>query len=216
MIKLAIFDMDGTLTDTMKYWENVPQEYLHTLNLKAKPDTRQKMYQMTISEVGDFFIDEYNLELTPKEIIDGINNVMLKHYREDALAKEGIIEALEVLKRKNIPMVIASTTDRQLIEASIKHTKIEKYFSKIYTTTEVGYGKHFPNIYQQAAKDFNALPNETMVFEDAYHAAKTSQNAGFITVGIKDDYCQADENTMRKLCTYYLRDWRDFNGITCI
>ena len=117
MIKGAIFDIDGTLIDSMEMWEHAAERYLAGMGIEAEPHLQKKLYTFTITESAEYLKKNYSLSKTILEIIDGINETIGAFYRNEAEPKPGIIEFLSALQERKIPMTVATATDRVHIEA---------------------------------------------------------------------------------------------------
>lgn len=116
-----------------------------------------------------------------------------------------------MLASKDIPMIIATSSDSACVTAGLKRLGVWSYFKGILTFSDIGKGKTEPDIYLAAAKEIGSKPSETVVFEDALHAIVTAKNAGFITVGIYDSYNQ-DEEKIRKIADFYYNNWDEVSN----
>ena len=150
------------------------------------------------------------MNLTEKEIIDGLNREIEEYYAKKVPLKEGVRSFLEGFRELHIPMVIATTGDRRNLEAALKRLEIRNLFEGILTCTEMQTDKSKPDIYLAAALQMDCDPDEVIVFEDAYHAIVTAKKAGFITVGVYD---QANDRDLAKIwntADVYLPGYDDF------
>lgn len=100
-------------------------------------------------------------------------------------------------------MTVATSGNRELTEAALARNGILDYFEQIYTCTETGAGKDEPLIYLKAAESMQAEPNETLVFEDALHAAETAKKAGFVVIGVYDEENRKNISKMKEVCDCY-------------
>lgn len=212
VIRGAIFDLDGTLLDSMPMWNRAGEVYLAGLGVRAKPGLAKVMFPMTIQQSAVYLRQEYALPLTEGEIIAGINRTIEGFYRSKALFKKGVPEFLKGLKAAGIVMAVATVTDRPYVEAALHHLKARQYFRAVLTATEVGAGKDRPDIYLKTAAALGTAAEETLVFEDALHAARTAKAAGFQTVGVYDASSEDCQAALREECNYYLTDFKDFSS----
>ncbi|MCR5273116.1 MAG: HAD family phosphatase [Lachnospiraceae bacterium] len=185
-IGCAIFDFDGTLFDSMGIWEDVGDRYLISKGKIPKPTLREDLRALSLYQAAVFIRNEYDLDISPEKIMGEVNKVIEKYYLEEVLPKPGVIEFLEKMKRKNIPMCIATASDRYHIESALKRCNLLCYFEKIFTCDENGHGKDEPDIFIEAADFFGVPYGRAFVFEDAIHAASTAKQAGFFVVSVKD------------------------------
>ena len=126
-----IFDVDGTILDSMGIWMNVGELYLKDMGIKAEPNLGEILFEMTMNEGAEYIQKKYNLNLTTEEICTGINNRVYKFYEKEAMPKPKVIDFIEQAYENKIPMTIATSTDRPMIEAAFKRLHIDKYFKKI-------------------------------------------------------------------------------------
>lgn len=206
MIHGAIFDVDGTLLDSMGMWEHAAERYLAGLGIAAEPDLEKKLFTFTMEESAAYLKQTYHLDASVSAVMDGINETIGTFYRKEAEPKAGILEFLEALHKENIPMTIATATDSIHIEAALKRNRMDGYFMKILTCTEVGVGKERPDIYIQAAECMQTDIAETWVFEDAYHGAKTAYDAGFQVCGVFDAASASHVVELKKYSHIYVED----------
>lgn len=204
----AIFDVDGTLLDSMVIWEDAAVRYLHSLGLEPEENLSEKIMTMSMEEGADYVIDHYGVNLTRAEILSGIRELIRGFYENEVQLKSGVEAVIETLSERNIPMMIATSSDSECVVAGLKRLGVWQYFRGILTCTDIGKGKNEPDIYLAAAKKLGRTPQETVVFEDALHAIVTAKKAGFVTVGIYDSYNQ-DEEEIKKTADYYCRSWEE-------
>ena len=198
MIEGAIFDVDGTLLDSMLIWLEVRYRFLESIGLKAKPDTRDKSKDMSLYQAACYFKSEYGLSMPVKEIMDRINSLIEDFYRNDAQPKDGVIEMLDYLADNNVKMCIASATDTYLLEAALTRCGMRHYFSEIFSCTDVRHGKDEPDIYRIALAHLGTEKSRTVIFEDAYYAIETAKRDGFKVVSIYDEFEPKHKEVLEK------------------
>lgn len=209
MIKGAIFDVDGTLLDSMEIWEDVGVRYLNSIGIEAEPDLGTVLFTMSIQEGAAYVKEHYHLSQEPEEIEQGVLDIISNYYKKTALLKSGAKELLEKLDKHNIPMTVASSNNKKEIEMAFERLGIAKYFDRIFTCEEVGAGKTKPDIYLRAAEYLGTRPEETVVFEDVIHAIRTAKQAGFQVVGIYDETSKDDQEEVRREADWYCREWAE-------
>ncbi len=200
----AIFDMDGTLLNSMDHWATVADEYLSSIGITPKTSTCRRFLEDGIKDWYEYCQREYGLTSPYDEAKKGIYTLMNKKYETVVGLKDGAREMLESLYAKNIPMCLATATDRQTVEMILKSLHLEKYFSRIFTSGEVGVGKREPLIYELALAHLGTDKATTYVFEDAIYAMRTAYKNGFKVVGIYDKNVFASEDEIRQYCHIYL------------
>lgn len=199
----CIFDVDGTLLDSMSVWDDIGERYLTSLGILAREGLKDALNTMSLEQGAAYLKEEYQLDKSVSQIIEGVLKIVSDFYRFEAPLKPGVKETLEWLNAEKIRMVIATSGDSELAEAALKRNGIQKYFEHIYTCTEAGAGKDEPTIYLKAAEFLQTEPENVLVFEDALHAAETAKKAGFIVVGVYDESNDANISRMKKICDHY-------------
>jgi HAD superfamily hydrolase (TIGR01509 family) len=210
MIQGAIFDFDGTLFDSMFIWDTIGNDYLHSIGYEPKEDLSEVFKSMSLVQAACWYQKEYGVTLSVKEIMDGVNHMIEHYYRNVIQPKEGVPAFLQKLSDKGIRMIIATATDRTLIEAALKKYGLAHYFADILTCTAVGSGKDEPEIYRQAAKKLGTAKKDTLVFEDALYAVQTAAKDGFPVAAVWDA-SEKETDKVKKLAAYYLPDYLDFD-----
>ena len=183
--KYAIFDMDGTLIDSMVFWKNLATEYLTSKGILQIPaDILEQIKPMTMSESAALFRREFGLT---GDVEAQMNEMMEDHYRNDIPLKSGVWEYLENLHRQGVRMCVASATAEHLMESCLTRLGVRQYFEFLLSCETVGAGKRSPLVYQEAARRLGAVPGQIAVYEDALYAVQTAKAAGFHVVGVYDD-----------------------------
>lgn len=205
-VKCAIFDFDGTLFDSMFLWENAGERYLRSLGKEPKPSTRDDVSALSLYQSACYFKGEYGLSLSAEEIMTGINRTIEHFYLHEVLPKPGVVDFLKQMKMAQIPMCIATASDRYQIEAALCRCGMEYFFDAVFTCTEVGHGKDEPFIFRKAMAHFGADRNSTVVFEDALHAIQTAKADGFAVVAVFDQ-SEKRQTEIQDLSDCYLTDF---------
>ena len=205
-IKCAIFDFDGTLFDSMFIWDSVGEIYLRSLGKEPRPSMREDVRALSLYQSACYFQKEYGLSLPVEQIMTGINQTIEHFYIHEVLPKPGVVDFLERMKKAEIPMCIATASDRYQIEAALSRCGMEHYFDAIFTCSEVGHGKDEPVIFQKAMEHFGADHSSSVVFEDAIHAIQTSKADGFSVVAVFDS-SEKRQSEIRDLADCYIADF---------
>lgn len=202
----AIFDMDGTLVDSMVYWKRLAEEFLIKKGVSDIPkDILEKIKPMTMTESSKLFIDTFSLSGTPQSVADEMNDMMDEHYRSDIPLKDGVAEYLKELHERGVTMCVASATAEPLMQACLERLDVRKYFEFLLSCESVGAGKNRPDVYFESARRLNSSPEDTAVYEDALYAAKTAKDAGFYVVGVYDESAKAHWEEMKNIADETVR-----------
>ena len=205
-INCAIFDFDGTLFDSMYIWDELAITYLKTLHKVAKPSLLSDIQTMSLLESSQYLKNEYDLDLSVNEIMEGITKTMEDFYRFEIQPKAGVQDFLECLKQKHVHMCIATASDHTLVEAALKRCHLDGYFEAIFTCSEYGCNKNEPTLFREAMHFFNSTRNQTIVFEDALHAVQTAKKDHFMTVGVYDS-SEPNSNQLKNISDCYLESF---------
>lgn len=205
-IKCAIFDFDGTLFDSMFIWDNVGEIYLQSLGKEPKPSLREDVRALSLYQSACYFKQAYDLSLSAEEIMTGINQTIEHFYIHEVLPKPGVVDFLKKMQQAEIPMCIASASDRYHIEAALRRCGMDHFFDAIFTCSEVGHGKDEPIIFQKAIAHFGADRTSALVFEDAIHAIQTAKSDGFTVVSVYD-VSEKRQVEVRNLSDFYIADF---------
>ncbi len=211
MIKGAIFDMDGTLLDSMSLWDKMGEDYLCSLGYEPRTDVNEIFKSLSLYDAACFFKRNYGVTLSADEIVESIDGIAEDFYKNRAELKNGAGDFLRKLGEKGVKMCIASSTDRHLVEMALERCGVLRCFSRIFTCTEVGSGKSEPTVYREAMKYMGTDRSDTVVVEDAYFAIKTAKKDGFRVAAVYDRH-QPNQEGILSLSDHYMNDLSDFEG----
>lgn len=211
MIKGAIFDVDGTLLDTMPFWARVGSRMIKKAGLEPVDGLDETVLFMTMEESCAFIKKAYNLPQSTDEIKAGVIKEVADYYLYEAQPKQGIPDFLELLHASGIKMAIATAGDKQLVKAALMRMGLDKYFGEIFTCSELNLNKRSADIYLRAAEFLGCAPSETAVFEDILVAARSAKDAGFFTVGIEDSESARDKEEIKSTVDLYVSELSDFD-----
>lgn len=208
MIRGAIFDVDGTLLDSLSIWDTVAEDYLRSLGIEPRENLAETFKTFSLEQSAEYCRSVYGVKQSVKEIMDGIDAMMETFYRQTAPLKPGVTEFLRALAQNGVKMAVATATDRHLIEAALTRCGVRAYFLDMFTCTSVGKSKNEPDIYRAAREALGTKKEDTWVFEDAYHAAKTAADDGF-PVAVLFDASEDEQDALKKTAKLYLRSFED-------
>lgn len=208
-IEGAIFDLDGTILDSMFIWSDIGYKFLEMKKIQVPEGSDKQFTQMSLQQAAEYYIEHFDNTATIESIINDINMLVEGFYFNDVIKKDGIKEFLEYLESRGVKMCIATATDKYMVEKALERNGLLHFFSEIFTCNGVGAGKDTPVIYDKAISHLGTTKENTLVFEDALYAIKTAHNAGYKVVGIKDVSEPADPEDVKKYCDCYITDYEE-------
>ncbi|MDO4732815.1 MAG: HAD family phosphatase [Bacillota bacterium] len=208
--RFAIFDMDGTLVDSMGYWRRLGREYLlrQGLNEDIAP-ALERVRSLTMGESAVLFVEEFHLPKSPEKVAAEMNSMMEAHYRQDIPLKAGVELYLQRLRERGCRLCVASATDSRLMQDCLRRLSLEGCFEFLLSCQEVGENKRSPLVYLEAARRLGAAPGEIAVYEDALYAAETAKAAGFYTLGVYDAVSRESWAQLTRLTDEWIMDWAE-------
>lgn len=195
--KGAIFDMDGTLLDSMPVWKRLTQGYLKQFGVHITDQDYAVTEGFSQPQVAQYFADRYPELPDAQSLMDGMDRLISARYEAIAKPKEGVLDFLEGLRRRGVKMAIATLTARRHAEKALRDRDMLDYFEFMLTIEDVGISKREPDIYLQAAARMGLEPASCVVFEDAPYACATARRAGFRVCGMVEPAYAAGEDELR-------------------
>ncbi|MGL5977834.1 MAG: HAD family hydrolase [Erysipelotrichaceae bacterium] len=202
-----VFDLDGTLIDSIPVWKMVDELYLEQLSLPFTDEIAQKIKAQSFAQTAAFYIAYFNLDKTVEEVQAEWFAMVQHHYANTIPLKAGVRVFLETLKANGLPMAIASSCDPRLIRESLALHGLDSMFDFIITSGELGKSKSQPDIYLYCAKRMGLEPEDIVVFEDLSIAMRSAYRAGFQVVAVKDEDSENDIAHIERFSHHYIEDF---------
>ena len=189
-VKAAIFDMDGTLLDSMGMWRDVPFLYLEMKGVRDIPD-RERLWNefkvLSLRDAARIFQREYGFRESVETIVEEIDDVVFGQYAARIRAKPGARAFLSALKEAGVPRGLATATDRRCVLAALRRLRMVRLAGTVATCSEAGASKDkSPAVYDMIAARFGLARGECAVFEDALHGVRTAKAAGYSVIAVRD------------------------------
>lgn len=210
-IRGAIFDMDGTLTESMHLWIEIGRRYLEGLGYKVSPEQNHEMTRMLLEPMALYMQDEFGLAKSQEQIIAEINRIVEPGYFEDVAVKPTVVESLEAMQERGIRMCVATATDRHLTEACLKRNGIDRFFSAIFTCGEEHCNKRTSQIYDKARAHLGTSPEETYIFEDTYVSILGAKQSGCRIVALEDRWSEKKRDLIKETADVYVARMGDLD-----
>ena len=212
-MKAVIFDVDGTLLDTMPIWSESGATYLKSIGVEPEEGLGEKLFTMTTDGGAVYLKDTYNLEQSLNEIKEGITAIVSEAYRNYADFKPGAKELLLEMKSKGIPMTVASSTESHLLKMVLGRLGVADYFEEILSCGDMKTTKNEPDIFYKAVEIMGSEVENTWIFEDGLYAIKTGVREGFPVVGVYDKVSYKDQKEIKAYSDIYVSNLEELDII---
>lgn len=210
--KQWIFDMDGTLTDSMVVvWEGAPEALLARFGRTPKADLHETLLTMGMEDGAQYLIREYALPLDRNGYLDVMREVIAQLYEKVEL-KPGVRDTLARLRAEGARMCVCSNTWSSQCRTVLTRLGVDEYFD-FYIEARGAMSKSGPAPFMEALHRLGGTePAGCAVCEDALYAAQTAHDAGFYLVGIQDTTSAADAPALRRICNQFCRTGLRWTG----
>ena len=200
--KAFLFDLDGTLVDSMWMWGAIDVEYLGRFGLECPPDLQKAIEGMSFSETAAYFKKRFSLDASLDEIKADWVSMSIEKYRSQVFPKPGAEDFLSWAAKQNIKMAVCTSNGREMVDAVLSSLNLARYFDCIITGCEVAAGKPSPDIYLEAARRMKVSPEECAVFEDVPAGILAGKRAGMEVFAVEDEYSLGMEEEKRALSDF--------------
>lgn len=214
-IDAIIFDMDGTLIDSMWIWPDIDDVYLETYDLQEPENFHEGMEGMSFTEVAQYFLDLFpTLPRTKEEIMEEWKEMAHERYVTQVPLKPGVKEFIEAMRAQGKKIGIATSNERSLVKDTLQALGITELFDSVRTACEVAKGKPSPDVYHLVAKDLNVSSERCLVFEDVPMGILAGKNAGMTVCAVEDDFSNPQLDKKKELADFYIQTYDDIKNKT--
>ena len=203
----AIFDLDGTLLDSMWAWTKVDEVFLAKRGIAMPSDYGAAIAPLGFEKAAGYTIERFGLKESVEAILKEWDELVRYEYANEVALKPGAYEYLKKLKNSGIRIAAATASKRDLFLPTLRRNGILEWFDAIVTTDEVARGKGWPDVYLEAAKRLALAPEACLVFEDIIAGVKAASDGGFDVIGVYDASSASDEERIRALTVRYITDF---------
>ncbi len=208
-VHAAIFDLDGTLIDSLSVWADSDREFLNSLGHEYDPKHSAAMKSMHFDSACEYLVNTFSLPLSPEETGERVLKIVEKRYLHELKLRSGAEDFLKAARAAGIKMCVATSNKKTLAEGTLRNLGVSDFFEFVLTSDEVGCGKESPEIFLKAAQTLGSRPEETVVFEDSLHAVRSAKSAGFKTIGMYDPLYGEEFTEIEKLADRVIKSFRE-------
>ena len=207
--KAVLFDLDGTLVDSMWMWPQIDVEFLGRFGHDCPRDLERAVEGMSFSETAAYFKERFSLPMTLEEIKECWSQMAMDKYRTQVPLKPGALEFLRHCREQGIAAGIATSNGRPIVDAVIEALQIGEYFQEVATACEVARGKPEPDIYLEVARRLQVAPEDCLVFEDIPAGILAGKRAGMTVLAVEDDFSRELSGEKKALADGYICDYSE-------
>lgn len=208
-IDAVLFDLDGTLVDSMWMWKEIDIEYLGRFGIPLPEGLQSEIEGMSFSETAQYFKTRFHIPDSIEKMQEDWNQMAWDKYTYQVPFKDGAMEFLTYCHKNGIRLGIATSNSRELVENVIRVHGVFDYFDCIVTGCDVEKGKPAPDVYLEAARICGAEPHKCLVFEDIVPGIQAGKAAGMKVCAVEDDYSRYQEKEKRRLSDYFIKNYYD-------
>jgi len=208
-VKAVLFDLDGTLVDSMWVWKEIDIEFLGGYGIEFPDDLQNSIEGMSFTETAMYFKNRFHFTETVEEIKNIWNKMAFEQYTTTVQLKDGAINFLEYLQDNGIKAGISTSNSLELVQGVLRAKGISHLFDTVLTACEVNAGKPAPDIYLKTAEILNVRPEECLVFEDIPMGILAGKNAKMKVCTIYDDFSKNQDVKKRNLADYYINTFHE-------
>lgn len=205
--KAVIFDLDGTLIDSMGMWREIDVEYLGRFGITVPKDLQTTINGMQFSEIAVYFKEEFGIKDSVEKIGEDWVKMARDKYEHTIPLMPGAFEFLSFLENENIPCAIASSNHLDLIEAILEHHGVRSCFKAIVTCDDACAGKPDPAVYRLAAGKLGIPEKDCLVFEDIPVGILAGKRAGMDVCAIRDPHSAKSFSEIERLADFAIDDF---------
>lgn len=213
-MEAVLFDLDGTLVDSMWMWKEIDIEYLGRFGCTCPPELQKVIEGMSFSETAEYFKSRFQIPDSIDEIKQAWIRMSIEKYRNEVPLKPGVMRLLQYLERTGKKAGIATSNGRDMVDAVLESLQIRPYFRVIATACEVAAGKPAPDIYLEVARRLSAKPSRCLVFEDVPAGILAGKRAGMTVCAVEDRFSAGMREEKKELADFYIDDYNElFAGL---
>ncbi len=208
-MKGVVFDLDGTIIDSLYVWDILAEEYLRNNNIEYDLTIKEEIKYMNLQESSSYIVDKYRLDKSGEEVLMEIKQTLRKYYEEVFEPKEFVLDYIENLANKDIVMTLASSLEYDLAIMVLDRLEIKKYFDFIITEDLINLSKRSSDFYKYIEDKMKIKAEDIYVFEDSLYSIKSAKKAGFKVVGVLDKYNEEEAKSIIEIADRTINSFKE-------
>lgn len=209
-VQAVIFDVDGTIADSMSMWKDIDIEYLGRFHIPLPENLQKNIEGMSFYETALYFKENFPISDSIEKMMDDWTKMAADKYLYEIPLKKDVRKFLDFCKEKGFSLGIVTSNSRELLDCFLRQHHLEGYFDTIITGNDGLKGKPAPDMYLEAAKRLDVFPEKCLVFEDIIPGIRAAKNAGMVVCGVEDEYSKKEREEKRKEADYFIEGFYEF------
>lgn len=206
-MKGAIFDVDGTILDSMSVWEKVCEDFFAMHGRIIDDETKFKIKEMQLEESFPYLIDLWSLDIDVTDSINTMREMIKNEYEKNIPAKPYVCEYIKKLHNDGVKIAIATSSYKELLEGAFKRLGIWDLIDAFAFSTEVGCDKSNPDVYLLSSQRIGVSPEDCLVYEDIVAGIKGAKKGGFKTCAVYDKTNEQETDILKEAADIYINCW---------
>ncbi len=203
----AIFDLDGTILDSLGVWHEIDVRFFKMHNMEVPAMYHKEIAHLSLEKIAVLTKKKYGFKESTQEICNIWRNMAQNIYKTNVKLKPYVVDLLNYLKDNNVKLAVATANEDYLYVPCLKELGVYDYFSLFNDLNKAKCIKKDENFFKETALSMNLNTHNIVVFEDTFEAIEASKNEGFITIAVKEN--THHENEKKIIANHYVNDFME-------